>query len=183
MTVANPPSAQLRVAVYTRVSTDLQANKEEGSLDMQEARCRAALSARREPGRVTHVFREEGASGKSLDRPEVQRMLAAVRASEVDMVIVTRVDRLSAVTSRLLRGPPPVREAWRQVHVPQRDVRHLDCDGRGHAQDRPCVRRAGAPADGRTYQRRDEGARGTRPLERRAPSPRLQLTGERASRH
>ncbi len=92
---ASAPVTTTRVALYLRVSTDLQANKEEGSLDTQEARCRSALAARREPGQVTHVFREEGASGKSLDRPEVQRMLAAVRAGEIDSVIVTRVDRLS----------------------------------------------------------------------------------------
>jgi site-specific DNA recombinase len=41
------------------------------------------------------VFREEGESGKSLDRPQLQRLLAAIRAREIDMVMVTRVDRLS----------------------------------------------------------------------------------------
>lgn len=58
-----------RVALYTRVSTDIQAGKDEGSLDTQEARLRAYLASR--PGRheVVQVFREEGASGKSLERP------------------------------------------------------------------------------------------------------------------
>lgn len=85
----------LRVALYTRVSTDLQAHKDEGSLDTQEARLRAAVASRAAPSQVVQVFREEGASGKDLDRPQLQRLLEAVRAKELDLVIVTRVDRLS----------------------------------------------------------------------------------------
>ena len=34
-----------RVALYTRVSTDMQANKEEGSLETPEARLRAEMQA------------------------------------------------------------------------------------------------------------------------------------------
>ncbi len=88
-------TAALRVALYTRVSTDLQASKDEGSLDTQEARLRAAVLSRNGPAEITQVFREEGASGKNLARPQVQRLLNAVRNREVDLVMVTRVDRLS----------------------------------------------------------------------------------------
>ncbi len=88
-------TAALRVALYSRVSTDLQASKDEGSLDTQEARLRAAVLSRNGPAEITQVFREEGASGKNLARPQVQRLLNAVRNREVDLVMVTRVDRLS----------------------------------------------------------------------------------------
>ena len=90
--VSTPP---LRVALYLRVSTDDQAKKEEGSLDTQEARLRSAVAARANRCEIRHVFREEGESGKTLDRPELQRLLAAVRCGEVDLLMVTRVDRLS----------------------------------------------------------------------------------------
>jgi len=46
-------------------------------------------------GGARHVFREEDESGKSLDRPALQALLARVRARDVDLVMVTRVDRLS----------------------------------------------------------------------------------------
>jgi DNA invertase Pin-like site-specific DNA recombinase len=84
----------VRVALYTRVSTDNQLG-EEGSLDTQEARLRAAVAARGGGHVIGRVFREEGASGKNLDRPALQEMLASVNAGQVDLVMVTRLDRLS----------------------------------------------------------------------------------------
>ena len=84
-----------RVALYTRVSTDMQASKEEGSLETQEARLRNAVASRLGPVEVVRVFREEGQSGKNLDRPELQALLTGIRAGEFDLLLVTRIDRLS----------------------------------------------------------------------------------------
>ena len=84
-----------RVALYTRVSTDMQASKDEGSLDTQEARLRAAVASRAGHAEIVRVFREEGESGKSLDRPELQALLAGIRAGDFDLLMVTRIDRLS----------------------------------------------------------------------------------------
>lgn len=84
-----------RVALYTRVSTDMQANKDEGSLDTQEGRLRAAITARAGEHQVLYVFREEGESGKSLDRPAMQQLLAHIKRGQVDLIAVTRLDRLS----------------------------------------------------------------------------------------
>ncbi len=92
--VANTPVDALRVALYTRVSTDNQLG-DEGSLETQEARLRASVASRQAPHLVARVFREEGASGKNLDRPQLQEMLAAVRGGQIDVVMVTRLDRLS----------------------------------------------------------------------------------------
>ena len=88
-------SDRLSVALYTRVSTDLQASRDEGSLDTQEARLRHAVRARGEMDAPVLVFREEGVSGKSLDRPSLQALIEAVKAGKVGRVMVTRVDRLS----------------------------------------------------------------------------------------
>jgi site-specific DNA recombinase len=68
---------------------------DEGSLDTQEQRLRSAVSSRQGCHEVLAVFREEGASGKSLDRPALRRLLAAIEADQVDLVMVTRIDRLS----------------------------------------------------------------------------------------
>jgi site-specific DNA recombinase len=94
-TQAPSPTQPLRVALYTRVSTDMQATKDEGSLDTQESRLRSALASRSGDYEVRHVFREEGESGKSLDRPALQQLLTRVRAGDLDLVMVTRIDRLS----------------------------------------------------------------------------------------
>lgn len=89
------PSGVLRVGLYCRVSTDLQANKDEGSLETQEASLRS-LAATKWPGCVVvTVYREEAASGKDLNRPEMQRFLEDVRASRIDIVAMTRLDRLT----------------------------------------------------------------------------------------
>ena len=84
-----------RVALYTRVSTDMQAGKDEGSLDTQEARLKAFLQSRPGEHVVAATFREEGASGKNLDRPALRRLMDSIKRGEVDLVVVTRLDRLS----------------------------------------------------------------------------------------
>ena len=85
---------EVRCAAYIRVSTDNQALRDEGSLETQEARLRAAVAAL--PGHVINrVFREEGESGKSLDRPQMRQLVRAVRSREIDKVMVVRLDRLS----------------------------------------------------------------------------------------
>src|SRR5690606_7662927 len=76
-----------------RVSTDEQvANL---SLDVQEAACRDLCE--REGWPVVAVYREEGASAKTLRRPRLQAMLADLgrRGGGVSRVVVYRVDRLS----------------------------------------------------------------------------------------
>ena len=79
--------------LYVRVSTEEQVSNL--SLDVQEAACRELCG--REGWPVLAVFREEGASAKTIDRPELQRLLAYVgkNAKRVDHVVLYRVDRLS----------------------------------------------------------------------------------------
>jgi site-specific DNA recombinase len=84
---------------YVRVSTDLQA--ETGvSLAMQEARLRAhCVAAGLELG---GVLVDDGASGKTLDRPKFAALLERVRAGQVSHVIVYKLDRLTRRTRDLL---------------------------------------------------------------------------------
>jgi len=92
--------------VYVRVSTAEQADPglNGGSLDSQEARCRALCEARGLD--VAGVYVDAGQSGGTLDRPALADLRAAVAAGEYAVVVVYAVDRLSrsqADTLALLR--------------------------------------------------------------------------------
>ena len=81
-----------RVAGYVRVSSARQAREGE-SLDEQEARLQAACAGRGWP--QARIYREAGVSASAAKRPALRRLLRAVRAGDVDVVLVKKVDRLS----------------------------------------------------------------------------------------
>ena len=83
---------------YVRVSTLRQANLEHGSLDAQTDEIRHYMKFRETPQTQFHVeevFREEGRSAKDTDRPQLKKLLEAVRRGAVDAVVVTKIDRLT----------------------------------------------------------------------------------------
>ncbi len=75
---------------YVRVSTEDQV---EFSPDAQAKRCRD-LARLRDLGPVT-VLKDEGWSGKNLDRPAMHELLALVESDEVEHLLIWRWDRLS----------------------------------------------------------------------------------------
>lgn len=84
---------------YVRVSTDEQA-RDGVSLDAQRSRVRAYAEAK---GLVmVDVLADEGASGKTLDRPALSDLLQRCRNGEVAHVVVWRLDRLTRCTRHLL---------------------------------------------------------------------------------
>ena len=83
----------MNAVIYIRVSTTEQAEKGY-SLKVQEEAClKYALSNSYE---VLELFREEGKSAKTADRPELQRMLKYMNKNKktVDALIVYKMDRL-----------------------------------------------------------------------------------------
>jgi site-specific DNA recombinase len=80
---------------YIRVSTEDQA-REGVSLDNQESKIKsyAALNDLK----LTEVIRDEGVSGKSLDRKGMTKLLDLVDSGRVNAVIVYKLDRLSRKT-------------------------------------------------------------------------------------
>ncbi len=82
----------IKAAGYIRVSTEEQA-VEGQSLDSQEARIRAYAES--QGWEIVEIYREEGYSGKTIDRPELKRLIQAIRASQIDILLVYRVDRLT----------------------------------------------------------------------------------------
>src|ERR1700742_3774914 len=83
--------------LYLRVSTKEQAEKggeaEGFSIPAQREACKRKASGLR--AAVVQEFVERGESAKTVDRPELQRMLDFVREKPVKYVIVHKVDRLA----------------------------------------------------------------------------------------
>jgi DNA invertase Pin-like site-specific DNA recombinase len=82
--------------IYCRVSTDEQAEKGY-SLETQERFCRDF--AKRNGYTVASVYRDDGKSGTSLDRPALKALLAHVQGKQsVHAVIIQETDRLARST-------------------------------------------------------------------------------------
>lgn len=81
-----------RAAIYVRVSTEDQASNGH-SLAMQKERLRAYCRAQ---GWAVHeVYRDDGASAKTLDRPALRRLLEDARAGQFQAVLVFKLDRIT----------------------------------------------------------------------------------------
>ncbi|PPE80905.1 hypothetical protein C3941_06295 [Kaistia algarum] len=93
------PNAQrlLRCAVYTSVSTEHGLDMEFNSLDAQREDCEAYIKSQRHErwSCLPAAYNDGGFSGGSLDRPDMQRLMADIRAGALDIVVVYKVDRLS----------------------------------------------------------------------------------------
>src|SRR5919107_4118095 len=83
----------MTVAVYVRVSTQRQAQAQ--TIEQQLERLRAHLRRHGVDLTSEGVFRDDGCSGATLNRPGLDRLRHAVRAGEVTQVLVTDPDRLA----------------------------------------------------------------------------------------
>ena len=88
-----------RVLIYARVSTEEQTRHDYSSLDMQEDAARkhvahmAAVAG--VPAPPIAVYREEGVSGKTLNRPALKQVQAEIERGGVSAVVVYKLDRLT----------------------------------------------------------------------------------------
>ena len=82
----------MQVIGYTRVSTAEQALSGLG-LGAQERAIRDSCERRR--WELVDVVRDEGASGKDLERPGLRRALERIAAGKADGLVVSKLDRLS----------------------------------------------------------------------------------------
>ncbi len=83
----------MRVAIYVRVSTRLQAQTQ--TMDQQIERLRAHIQARSWQLLEANIFRDDGYSGASLRRPGLDRLRDQVAAAQFDKILVTDPDRLA----------------------------------------------------------------------------------------
>jgi DNA invertase Pin-like site-specific DNA recombinase len=86
-----------RCAVYTRKSTEDGLEQEFNSLDAQYEACAAYALSQRHEGWVLAKERYDdgGFSGGNMERPGLKRLLADVKASKVDIILLYKIDRLT----------------------------------------------------------------------------------------
>src|SRR6266700_2235396 len=92
-----PVSKLARCAIYTHMSPECNLELAFNSLDAQREACEAYIKSQAHEGwRLIPGRYDDGAfSGASLERAALQRLLADVRASKIDIVLVYKVDRLT----------------------------------------------------------------------------------------
>jgi site-specific DNA recombinase len=92
-----PTLPLVRCAVYTRKSTEEGLEQEFNSLDAQREAGEAFVRSQAGEGWALLPARYDdgGFTGGHMDRPALQRLLADIRAGQVDCVVTHRVDRLS----------------------------------------------------------------------------------------
>jgi site-specific DNA recombinase len=108
-----PSTTPVRICLYVRVSTDKQANKEDGSLDTQLDRLLSYVNFKKTLGenwtiseKIVEGEREgkrHGRTGKNTEREGLQKLLDLARAQLIDVVIVTKIDRISRSTIDFLQ--------------------------------------------------------------------------------
>lgn len=88
---------RVRCAIYTRKSTEEGLEQDFNSLDAQREACEAFIASQKHEGWVAlpSHYDDGGYSGGTLERPALQRLLADIRGSKVDVVVVYKIDRLT----------------------------------------------------------------------------------------
>ncbi|MBX9725743.1 MAG: recombinase family protein, partial [Rickettsiales bacterium] len=88
---------KLRCAIYTRKSHEEGLEQEYNSLDAQYDSAVSYIRSQKAEGwTVTNKRYDDGGfSGGTLERPALKALLADIRAGEVDVVVVYKIDRLS----------------------------------------------------------------------------------------
>ena len=76
---------KFRCAIYTRVSTDQQAEKVFNSCEAQEEKIRAFIKSQ-ENMEVYRVYSDAGYTGANTERPALSKMLLNIQEGEIDVV-------------------------------------------------------------------------------------------------
>ncbi len=88
---------KLRCAIYTRKSHEEGLEQEYNSLDAQYDSAVSYIRSQKAEGWtvINKRYDDGGFSGGTLERPALKALLADIRAGEVDVVVVYKIDRLS----------------------------------------------------------------------------------------
>lgn len=81
----------MRAVIYLRVSSEMQ--HENFSIDSQRRICAQFCEIR--GWKIINEYVDDGFSAKTTSRPDFERMLAAARASEFDVIVCHKLDRFS----------------------------------------------------------------------------------------
>jgi site-specific DNA recombinase len=83
----------MSTAIYARVSTERQTLAQ--TIDQQVERLTAHVHAQGEPLRAEDIFRDDGYSGATLNRPGLDRLRDRVKEATLDRVVIASPDRLA----------------------------------------------------------------------------------------
>jgi len=83
----------MRIAIYVRVSTQRQAQTQ--TIEQQLDRLQSHLQSQGWQVLDENIFRDDGYSGASLNRPGLDRLRDQVKAAEIDRILITAPDRLA----------------------------------------------------------------------------------------
>ena len=94
---SRPPTRKMRCAIYARKSSEEGLEQAFNSLDAQREACAAFVLSQKHEGWtvLSTLYDDGGFSGGTMDRPALQRLLADIRAGQVDVVMVYKIDRLT----------------------------------------------------------------------------------------
>ena len=82
----------MKIAMYTRVSTHHQIDKDSLPLQKQDLINYAKFALNCED---YEIFEDAGFSAKNTDRPEYQKMMNKIRKNEFTHLLVWKIDRIS----------------------------------------------------------------------------------------
>ena len=86
--------AKLRCAIYTRVSTENQAQVEFNSCEAQKEKIRSFIKSQ-ENMEIFRIYSDPGFSGANLNRPALNEMLNDIKQHKINLVISYKIDRLT----------------------------------------------------------------------------------------
>ena len=84
----------MKAAIYTRVSTDGQAEVEFNSCEAQEIKIRSFISSQNDI-EVYKVYSDQGYTGANTDRPALQEMIGDIQNGKINTVMSYKIDRLT----------------------------------------------------------------------------------------
>ena len=84
----------MKAAIYTRVSTDNQAEVEFNSCEAQELKIKSFIASQ-EKMEIYKTYSDQGYSGATLERPALKEMLNDIQQGKIDIVISYKIDRLT----------------------------------------------------------------------------------------
>ena len=85
---------KIKCVSYVRVSTDMQANKEFSSIEVQEKIIRDYVANHPEYVLVDS-FADRGRSAKNMNRPAIKQLIERIKQSDIRVVLSYRLDRVS----------------------------------------------------------------------------------------
>ncbi|NKB39010.1 MAG: hypothetical protein GKR93_17905 [Gammaproteobacteria bacterium] len=98
-------TASKRCAIYTRKSSEEGLEQAFNSLDAQREACESYIHSQRHEGWniLSTAYNDGGFSGGNMDRPALTTLLTDIKAGNIDVIVVYKVDRLSRSLADFVR--------------------------------------------------------------------------------